>query len=100
MIEENAELLSPLDPNLKQSKYCAYKEGKKCHRDNLEPFKALDIGIELAKKGTPVCTSMEAFYYFTLGIMGDKCEIQQQGWKGKDYCKEGCKLDCEYSSVL
>jgi len=97
MTEEDISLLSPTDTNLKDSKRCAYREGKDCHKDKLDPFKALDKGCELVEAtGKPVCTSMEAFYYFTQGIMGEMCELELRDWKGKDYCKEGCKLACEY----
>lgn len=96
MTEENVGLLAPNSPFLKKSSQCAYKEGKNCHKDKLDPFKALDIGVEIAKKDKPVCASMEAFFYFTQGIMGEMLEIQQLDWEGRDYCKEGCKLVCEY----
>jgi hypothetical protein len=97
MKEEDISLLSPTDPDLKDSKRCAYKEGKNCHRDKLDPFSALDKGVELVKAtGKPGCNSFEAMFYFTQGIMGEKCEIQRNDWMGRDYCKEGCKLECEY----
>ena len=95
--EKKTEMLSPMNPNLKDSVFCAYREGKKCYEDKLDPYRALDIGINLAEQGKPPCTSFEALFYFTLGIMGKMCEKQKQNWEGKDYCKEGCKLVCEYN---
>jgi hypothetical protein len=95
-ITEHSVLLSPINPNLKTSEQCAYKEGRRCHKDGLNPIKALDIGVDLVKKtGKPVCDSIEAMYYLTQGIMGEKCEIQTDGLAGRDYCKELCKIECE-----
>jgi hypothetical protein len=96
---ESTGLLSPTDSNLKSSERCAYREGRKAHEDGLDPFKALDIGCNLVKAtGKPVCTTMEALYYFSQGILGETCEIYRTDWIGRDFCKEGCKLECEYRS--
>ena len=96
---ERTDLLGPMDPKLKSSERCAYREGRKVFEEGVDPFKVLNVGGKLVKAtGKPVCTSMEAMYYFFQGVLGEICQIYRTDWIGRDFCKEGCKLECEYRS--
>jgi hypothetical protein len=101
MAEESIELLAPNSPDLKNPERCAYKEGRKYHEQGLTMMQVLSIISTSAKSpnsklSKPLVRSMESMWYFNQGIDGDMCELELMDWKGKDYCKEGCKLDCEY----
>jgi len=104
MTEENIELLAPNNPNLKDPRQCAYREGREYHEQGLDMMQVLNIVANKSSKfsnlkfNEPSIRSMVALWYFNLGIDGDMCELELRDWKGKDYCKEGCKLNCKYRS--
>ena len=102
LTEEIVELLEPGNPNLKNPMQCAYREGRKYRDEGLTPKKYSEIALT-GKSNLVICNptihSFERFWYFTLGIMGKTCNVMSR--KSKDYCKEECKLVCEYGgSVL